>query len=261
MDRIKRTVKFVLLLIGSIVCRNHKSKILYYHDIYLDHSYKSLDSDILMGTSIEMFKKHLTAIKNEGYRIVPQITNPEGEVAIMLDDGFRGIWDNCQFFYENNLCPTVFLAVDLIGKEGFLTEEEILELQNHGFIFQCHGWSHKDLTSFNDEELKKELVDSKNHLEKLLGREVSEICLPLGFFSDHLVELTKKAGYKEVYSSVSGTYDNRVIGYMRTRNLCQFSSPLNLKLILNGGSEIFRKRDINRHYKKYANTASSKCIP
>lgn len=249
MDKIKRTVKFVLLLIGSIVSRNHKSKILYYHDIYLNHSYKSLDSDILMGTSIRMFKEHLMTIRQEGYRVVPQITNPDGEVAIMLDDGFRGIWDNRQFFYENNICPTVFLAVDLIGKEGFLTESEILELQSHGFIFQCHSWSHKDLTSFNDDELKKELSDSKNHLEKLLGKEVNEICLPLGFFSDNLVELTKKAGYKEVYSSVSGNYHDLVCEFLRTRNLLQFATPADVRLILRGGTSLLRDHYIKMYHK------------
>ncbi|MDO4800842.1 MAG: polysaccharide deacetylase family protein, partial [Prevotellaceae bacterium] len=212
-------------------------------------SYKSLDSDILMGTSIEMFKKHLEAIRQEGYKIVPQITEPKGEVAIMLDDGFRGIWDNRQFFYENHICPTVFLAVDLIGKKGFLTENEILELQSHGFIFQCHSWSHKDLTSFNDEELKKELTDSKSHLSNLLGKTVSAICLPIGYYSDKVISGCINAGYEDVYSSVSGPFDNLVGGYMRSRNLCQFSSPFGIKLILRGGSEIFREHDINNHYK------------
>ena len=249
MCRIKKTVKFLLFLLGSIVYRNHKSKILYYHDIYLERSYKSLDSDIPMGTSIEMFKKHLEVIRQEGYRIVPQITKPEDEVAIMLDDGFRGIWDNRQFFYENNICPTVFLAVDLIGREGFLTEEEILELQSHGFIFQCHSWSHKDLTSFNYEELKKELVDSKNHLEKLLGKEVSEICLPLGFFSDHLMELIRSEGYKVAYSSVPGDYFDPLCESLRTRNLLQFANCLDLRLILRGGATILRNHYIKMYHR------------
>lgn len=245
----KKLIKLFLLWISSLINRNHKSKILYYHDIYKTVNYKALDVDVYMGTHIDLFKKHVEIIRKEGFEIVQQITKPEGQVAIMLDDGFRGIYEVRNFFYKNNILPTIFLPAGHLGEDGLLTKEEILELQNNGFKFECHSWSHEDLTQFSDEELQRELGDSKKNLSNLLGKTVREICLPIGYFSDHLIEQLKLYGYKEVYSSIPGNYVEPIHGWLRTRNLCQFSSPAEVKYILRGGNQIIKRRYEKMHYK------------
>lgn len=243
-------MKLLLLWIGSILYHNHKSKVVFYHDVFSDKSYKSLDTDILLGTPIETFKEHISTIKKEGFEIVPYITEAERQVSIMFDDGFRGIWDNRDFFRENQIRPTVFLAVDLIGKDGFLTKDEILELQNqYDFIFQCHGWSHTDLSKCNEIELEKELCESRNYLSKLIGHEVNSICLPKGFFSDCLLSSTKLKEYTHIYSSVPGNYDEKVFGMIR-RNLCQFATKREVALIINGGNEMIKNRYLKLHHKQ-----------
>lgn len=248
---IQTFIKHCILYLGATVRCNCKSKILFYHDVCDKTFYKSLDTDILLGTPIDVFKAHILEIKKAGYKIVPKISNQYNEVAIMFDDGFRGIWDNRQFFYDENICPTVFLAVELIGKPGFLVKEEILDLQDHGFIFECHSWSHRDLSCLSAEEVKKELGDSKQYLSNLLNKEVSELCLPIGYFSDTLLEELPKYGYKKVYSSIPGTADEKIMGLIESRNLCQFASPFEVKLILKGGSSILKNRYFKQHYKKY----------
>lgn len=245
---ISRIIKMCLLTVGSMIFRNKKSKILFYHDFHVGEGYVAPDCGVVMGTQLDAFKKHLEVIKKEGYTIVPKITKEEGEIAIMLDDGFRGVYENRQFFYDNNICPTIFLAVDLIEKDGFLTKDEILELQDHGFIFECHSWSHTNLANKSDKELKRELGESKEYLSKLLGKEVTEICLPIGYFSDHLLEQLRAYGYKEIYSSIPGNYSDRIHGYIRARILCQFASPKELKMFLRGGSKLIRGRYEKRHH-------------
>lgn len=232
-----------------MIYRNRKSKILFYHDVFINQSYSSLDTDIPLGTPISIFMQHINAIRKEGFEIVANITQPENQVCIMFDDGFRGIWDNRDFFLEQNLKPTVFLAVDLIGKDGFLTKDEILELKNkYGFIFQCHSWHHIDLSQCNDEELVVELKKSKDELSKLLCYEVNALCLPKGFFSNKLLNGNNIKGYNEIYSSIPGNYDEFVLG-MRRRNLCQFASAYEVRLILRGGNELLKNRYLRLHHK------------
>lgn len=246
---IKSFIKLALLWCSSILQHNRKSKILFYHDIYKTINYKATDDDVCMGTHLDMFKRHLEVIHKEGYTIVPRITEPEGQVCIMLDDGFRGIYECRQFFYDNQIYPTIFLAVELIGQEGILTKEEILELQAHGFIFECHSWSHKDLTIWNDEDLMRELGESKKYLSEMLNKVVSEICLPIGYFNDHLLEQLKVYGYDKVYSSIPGNYWESKVGGMIARNLVQFASPTEVRLVLRGGNEMIKGRYQNLHYK------------
>lgn len=244
----KRLLRLVLLFIGSIMYRNNKSKILFYHDVFSNYSYKSLDSDVLMGTSIEMFKKHINTIYAEGYQVVSRITSDKGQVCIMFDDGFRGIWDNRHYFYENGIEPTIFIAVDLIGKDGFLTKEEIIELQNSGFLFGCHSWTHTNLANKNDKELEIELGRSKSYLSSLLNKEINQLCLPIGYFSDHLIEKCHEYGYTEIYSSIPGNFFEKTRHGLEPRNLCQFASIFELKLILRGGNDILRKRYEKFHF-------------
>ena len=244
----RKLVKFSLLYLGAILFRNNRSKILFYHDVHIGRGYVAPDCGIVMGTPLEVFKKHLEVIRSEGYKIVPRIKTPKGEVAIMFDDGFHGIYDNRQFFYENEICPTVFLALDLIGKDGFLNLDEIAELQAHGFIFECHGWTHSNLAVKNEEELRRELYESKVQLSKMLQKPITEICLPIGYFSDHLIEQIKHFGYKEAYSSIPGTFDEKVQGFLRSRILCQFASPNELKFLLRGGYQLIKKRYERLHH-------------
>lgn len=243
---LREIIKHCIMFAGSIFRRNRKSKILYYHDVYSTVNYKALDADICMGTHINLFKQHIDVIKSEGYEIVQKITKPYGQIAIMFDDGFRGIWECRQYFYDNKIFPTVFLPVQFIGEtiKGILTKEEILELQDNGFNFECHTWSHRKLTDFNDNELMRELGDSKDHLSEMLSKNVKGLCMPLGFFSDHLIEKIHEFGYEDIYCCIPGNYSDKPFG-MITRNLCQYSTTKELRLILRGGNEFLKS-----HYKK-----------
>lgn len=76
----KHLIKLCLLWISSLLYRNHKSKILFYHDIYKTVNYKALDTDVCMGTHIELFKKHVDMIRKEGFEIVQTITDRKSVV-------------------------------------------------------------------------------------------------------------------------------------------------------------------------------------
>lgn len=243
MKEIRELIKLILMWLSAAIYRSKGSKILYYHDVFSTINYKALDDDRHFGTSLELFAKHVEVIRQEGYKIVQHITKPKGQVAIMFDDGFRGIWECRKYFYEQHICPTIFLPVEFIGEKskGILTEEEICELQDHGFVFECHSWSHRPLTEVPHTEFKHELVDSKKYLEDLLSKKVESICLPLGYFTDDILENIGNAGYTTIYSSIPGSVDFRPHG-MLPRNLCQFATPEEVRLILRGGNEILKSR-------------------
>lgn len=248
----RNNIKKVLMQISALVNNNHGSKILYYHDIFKTTNYRALDADIQMGTPLELFAKHIDVIRQEGYEIVPHITKPKGQVAIMLDDGFRGIYECRDFFYEQKIYPTIFLPVKFIGEreKGIMCRKEILELQQHGFIFECHSWTHRPLTEVYQDELVYELSDSKNYLEDLLGKDVESICLPLGYFTEDILKHINDAGYTKIYCSIPGSIDFKPYG-MLPRNLCQYAIPEEVRLILKGGNEILKSR-----YEKLHNYSS-----
>jgi peptidoglycan/xylan/chitin deacetylase (PgdA/CDA1 family) len=240
-----RKIKELAFVLNGKLNPNTRSKIIFYHDV---HSSRQRYTD--MSTGMDLFKQHMSILKAEGYAIVPEIKASNAEIQINFDDGFKGIYDNKLYFIEKGIKPTIFLAISLIGKEGYLSNSEILELNGLGFIFESHAYSHENLTSFDDADLKFELEASKTHLEDLLKKEVNEICFPIGYFSDRVLGFCEKTGYKKFYSSLPGNYFNERKDGLVYRNLVQFSSPSEFKAIINGAMSPFlgwykRKQYVN----------------
>ena len=230
----KRIVKRFALFLGSVLAHDASPKVVFYHDIGQKWT--------AMGTVTDMFKEHMKCLR-------------QGDV-VCFDDGFRGIW------YERALVGRVervivFLAVELIGKPGYLTWEEVVELQNeYGVEFQCHTWSHQTLVGpwnaevavpdqgRNEEWYKHELVDSKAELERRLGKKVTALCFPVGYFSDEVIRRCKTSGYETVYASYPGDVTD---DYVQPRCLVQDLSVGEFKSVLNGGMNLLERRYLKRH--------------
>ena len=227
-------LKHLLLATTASLERSQASKILFWHD-----------------TPPELFFSQIEAIESvPGWHIVDAITRPEGEVQVCFDDGLRPLlWGQRDFFLRRKWRPTVFLAVELIGKPGYLTREEILELQQRGFIFQGHGWSHRVLTSFHGEDLKHELVDSRHVLEELLGRPVEEICFPIGRFSDEVLTACRSAGYTKMYASIPGNAMDELFPGVVRRVHVQHYAPQEIRAVLRGGLTPFAWYYHHKHFK------------
>ena len=239
---IKRLIKRIFLFLGYLFHRNNLSKVIFYHDVGLVYTD--------MGTPLGMIKKHIEVIVKQKFQIVEHITKPDNQIMICFDDGWKGIYDAKDFFIENKIFPTIFIAVDLIGSEGHLTTEQIIEMKNLGFTFEAHSWSHKDLTSFTQDELIHELVDSKRQLEDIVGEQMKALCFPEGRFSDQVLEVANKAGYKELYSSISGAYYERSRDGYICRNLVQDLSAQEVKYLIKGDSDFIANRYFKQHYQK-----------
>ena len=242
---LKEYIRTFFLLIGRLLYCNRKSKILYYHDV----SRPDGNSYTPMSTPFDVFVSHMNMLQQYG-DIVPRINRNNGQFQIAFDDGFLGVYDNKEFFLERNIFPTVFVAKKLVGMDGYMNEKQIKELSGLGFNIQSHTISHLDLTSFGDEELTKELLGSKEYLESLLGKCVDEICCPIGYYNDEVIEKAKNVGYKKIYLSYPSPVN--VDDFVEGRYLCQSLSLTQFKLVLRGGADILKSRYINLHRREKA---------
>lgn len=245
---INKKIKSLILYCSHLYYKNRQSKIIFYHDVHLNGN-KYTD----MSTSITVFKSHIDEIRKNGFKIVNKIENNENQIQICFDDGFKGIYDNKDYFINEAIFPTIFLAISLIGQEGYLSEAEIVELQSLGFYFESHAYSHLNLVSFTDEQLEYELVKSKLFLEKLLKKIITEICFPIGYFSERVYNFSIKAGYSKMHSSIPGNYFQEDWNGVVNRNLVQFFSPKEVKFIIFGALIPFRFHYKNKQFLKESN--------
>ena len=230
----KELIRTAIRAAGYIFHRNRKSKVIYYHDLGTEFTD--------MGTDFEQFKHHINQIRSFGFNIVDNIIKPKNEVMVCFDDGWLGIYKYRDYFIEQGFFPTIFLAIELIGAEGFLSLQQILEMQQLGFHFQCHTWTHTGLPDHNDSDLIHELKDSKEYLEKILGKPVDDICFPQGRFNQDVIEHCQKLGYRRLYSSLNGGYNQLLKQGLICRNLLQDVPSRDIKYVLLGDSIIQRFR-------------------
>lgn len=130
---------------------------------------------------------------------------PDRPVMITFDDGYI---DNYQEAYpilkKYGFTATIFIIVDFVGKPGYLTWPMIKEMSDYGIQFGSHTMSHKPLTAFDRNGIRRELRESKEILEKKTGKPCTYIAFPEGKFNDTVMDETKLAGYKYAFSVETG---------------------------------------------------------
>jgi peptidoglycan/xylan/chitin deacetylase (PgdA/CDA1 family) len=68
-----------------------------------------------------------------------------------------------------------------------------------GVAVGSHGITHAHLTRLSDEELRRELVDSKHQIEDELGRPCRELAYPYGEHDERVRAAVRSAGYERAY--------------------------------------------------------------
>lgn len=237
----KSLLKTILLWAYSVVRSEKGPKAVFYHDVGTKYT--------PMGTDEKIFWTHMKILGSRAEGV-------GSSDVVCLDDGFRGAWEHREQFRKMGIRPFVSIAVRLVGEPGYLTWDEIRELQNdYGFTFVNHTWSHQTLAGGMIDEspieerteawYERELVASKQKIEAEIGRPVDTLCFPVGLVSEAVIERCKRAGYRQVYASYPGNVTN---DYVQPRCLCQDLSPLAFRAALNGGLNFFRARYRKRHW-------------
>lgn len=239
---IKSRLRQWAIIIGGLFKSDRSSRVIFYHDVAAEIRYTD------MATPINLFKAHIKIIRELGFDIVPVITQPKNQIQICFDDGFKGIWDCRQYFIDNGIQPTIFIADSLIGQTGYLTVSQIKELYNSGFLFEGHTCHHTNLSLFTAGELRKELAGSLQNLRDLTGIQIKDLCFPQGFYSDQVVLTAKECGYEKLYSSDPGPYNTAETDLI-SRYLLQEAPPIVVKATLRGGQDFLRNHYIKYHKK------------
>lgn len=235
-------IRKIVMSATSLLMGDVDAKIVFYHDLFKEKKYYE------HATPLDLFKRHFSVAKKLGFEHVSRIPVEKKSYHICFDDGFRGILDCREDLDSMGIKPTVYVAVDLIGKPGFLSKSEILSLQKEGYDFQSHTWSHEYLPMYDDDGLKRELADSRKWLSDFLQKDVDQICFPRGLFTEKVYEESLNAGYKYLISSIPGSVRQGVMPNVLPRNLVQEYSEDEYGLVLKGAMSVFRGYYFKRHY-------------
>ena len=196
----------VVLILGAFIfCVTVSDR--YVVPIITYHSVDNTPNYLCPTVKVENFRRHMEFLKSKGFHIVTldELVKgiregkslPRKSVVIAFDDGMD---DNYAIAYpilkEYQFPAVMFVSSHFIGKDGYLTWNQLREMAKNGITIGSHSRYHKHIPDLTVEEQQQEIFESKKMLEEKLGIPVDYIAYPFGGFSDHIKDLVKAAGYK-----------------------------------------------------------------
>ncbi len=178
--------------------------VLMYHDIYNTAPSESGFKDALADDykiDAKLFELHVKACKGKNVAF----TFDDGGVSfltiaapILEKYGFRGYF---------------FISTKYIGSSGFLSCDQIKELDSRGHIIGSHTHTHPDsLSKLSKDEIRQEWEESAKVLSSIIGHPIFTAGIPNGNKSKIAIEEANRCGITEVYTSVPTTSVRNIAG-------------------------------------------------
>jgi len=183
-----------------------------------------------LSVTPESFRKQMSFLKRHKFNVVSleELVSivgqgkrpPRKTVAITFDDGYDNNYTNAfPVLKEFSLPATIFVVPNYIGREGYLSSDEIREMSREGIDIGSHSMRHAWLPKLEGAELRQEVSGSKAKLEKITGSAVNFLSYPLGGFNKKVRQGAIDAGYLGACATNPGKDypDNDVYAIKRVR--------------------------------------------
>ncbi|OGH81741.1 MAG: hypothetical protein A3F93_00690 [Candidatus Magasanikbacteria bacterium RIFCSPLOWO2_12_FULL_34_7] len=182
-----------------------KVPIIVYHSIKPMSNYPTQDEKTFT-VSPEMFEKQMQYLNENNYTTITfdDLFNyfqgkklPENPVIINFDDGWKNQYTHAfPILKKTNNIATFYIFTNAIDHENYLSWEQIKEMSEANMEFGDHSHYHPYLWKIEDQtELDREIIKSKEIIEKHLGKTITTFAYPFGLYSSTTVEMVKKAGF------------------------------------------------------------------
>jgi len=240
--------------------------ILAYHDIDSKDSPTEKKDLPTIDTVVrlEEFESQMNYLADEGFTVlsVEQYLNKRKlnepsenskDIVLTFDDGH--ISNYCYalpILRKYSFHATFFVIADFIGKPYYMGMNEIKKLLDNKMEIGSHSRSHTYLTELEQDEMEREVVESKRILENCCGKRIDGFAYPGGHQNRKVVESVKTAGYKAAVSCIVGRNNTRTNPFLLRRievrrgtSMKEFKNALNPVTII-----FFQGLDMGKFFMK-----------
>jgi peptidoglycan/xylan/chitin deacetylase (PgdA/CDA1 family) len=169
--------------------------------------------DLIVDPTV--FDAELKALHDGGYHTIHQAQLfdalykgarlPPRPVIISVDDGYvddvRTILPDLERWH---MVATFFVITGRTQEPGFVTADQIRQLDRAGMDVGDHTAHHLDLPELTASELGSETAGSRHVLQSILGHPVYYFAYPFGAFNDTVLQAVHAAGFTMAYTTQGG---------------------------------------------------------
>jgi peptidoglycan/xylan/chitin deacetylase (PgdA/CDA1 family) len=217
-------------ILGNNNSLNRCASILMYHSVGKNEAFFTVTPEEFEWQVEYVVKKGFKTLKiSDLVEILIEGGDISNCVVFTFDDGYK---DNYEHAFKNlkkyNVPATIFLITGEIGtkdvmhagsKWDMLSEADISEMHDSGLIeFMPHTVSHSKLSEVSIDEAEKEIRDSRNVIEGILGYKADIFAYPYGNFNDVHTKILKDLSWSGAVTVKEGlvTLDSDI--YLLPRN-------------------------------------------
>ena len=201
-------------------CKADENNIKYYSPDMgiLSLMYHRFDENKYPSTNIQMdiFKEHISIIRQSNLKFYDpknlennfSTIKKEKKILLTIDDAFTSFYKVAWPYLKQEKIPFIlFVSTQSIGKYGYMTWEQIKELEQESFAYiGNHANSHDYLVDFNKEDFMKDINSSTSIFNKNLGYNPIFFSYPFGEYSLEIKEYISK-NFKYAFGQHSGVID------------------------------------------------------
>ncbi len=181
-------------------------------------TYHKIDTVREWGLNVvspEKFREQMEWLHREGYRAVTfrqlesALPDDGKPIVITFDDGYQSVYQYAfPVLQELNFSAVVFVITGYRGtwnswdanlggiRFRHLEDGQIRELTQAGWEAGSHTVTHRSLIYLNENDLRRELVESREVLENLTGQPVHTLAYPFGQQNARVRQMVRAAGYR-----------------------------------------------------------------
>ncbi len=168
------------------------------------------------NVKMDMFKNQMQIIKNLNYdfydpkNFVNEYNKPKvkKKILITIDDAFKSFYQEAWPYLKENKIPFIlFVSTEPIGKRGYMTWDEIKEIDNSEFgLIGHHSHTHEYLIDMKNSDFINDIEIASKIFKKNLGYIPEIFSYPFGEYSYFMKEYISE-NFKVAFGQHSGVID------------------------------------------------------
>jgi peptidoglycan/xylan/chitin deacetylase (PgdA/CDA1 family) len=200
----------------------HSINLLLYHQVG-DTPHANTNLDCFCRT--EDFCSQMEFLSNSSYKVISLSKATElissqkpidaDYVVLTFDDGCERFYDITFPVLESFGFPSaIYPVANYLGKRAtwgnvrtrelrILSKNQLVELAGLQVEIGAHTMDHVKLTTVSEDDAIAQVLESKNILEQLTGREIRSFAYPHGAYTEETIDIVKEAGFSNALTCVS----------------------------------------------------------